>query len=84
MKEEDVRDLEQLPAPMILLGDFNAHNSLWGSEKMSTSGKMMEKIFNRYNLLCIDKIEETNYRAFACSKSTIDLTIASLMIAPDF
>ena len=27
--EEDMRDLlEQLTAPMILLGDFNAHNSL--------------------------------------------------------
>ena len=27
--EEDIRDLlEQLPAPMILLGDFNAHNPL--------------------------------------------------------
>ena len=36
-EEDDIRELlEQLPAPMILLGDFNAHNTLWGSEKMST------------------------------------------------
>ena len=29
--EEHKRDLlEQLPAPMILLGDFNTHNPLWG------------------------------------------------------
>ena len=35
--EDDMRDLlEQLPAPMILLGDFNVRNSLWVSEKMST------------------------------------------------
>ena len=54
--EEDMRDLlEHLPAPMILLGDFNAHNSLWGSEKMSTRGRIMEKILDRYNLLCIKK-----------------------------
>ena len=32
--EEDIRDLmEQLPAPMILLGQFNTHKSLFGSEK---------------------------------------------------
>ena len=43
--EEDMRELlEQLPAPMILLGDFNAHNPLWGSEKISTRGKIMKKI----------------------------------------
>ena len=41
--EEDTRDLlEQLPTPMILLDDFNAHNPLYGSEKMSTRRRMME------------------------------------------
>ena len=35
--EKDMVDLqEQLPAIMILLGDFNAHNPLWGSNKIST------------------------------------------------
>ena len=54
--EEDKRYLlEQLSAPMILLEDFNAHNPLWGSEKMSTRGRMMGKILDRYNLLCINK-----------------------------
>ena len=41
----------------------------------------MKKIFDRYNLLCINKKEETYYRAFEGRKLTIDLTIASLMIA---
>ena len=73
--EEDMRELlEQLLAPMILLGDFNTHNPLWGSKKMSTRGRMMEKILDRYNLLCINKKEETYYRAFDGSKLTIDLT----------
>ena len=41
--EENMRDvLEQLPTPMILLGDFNAHNPLWGSEKINTRGRMVE------------------------------------------
>ena len=43
---EDMRDLlEQLPAPIILLGDFNAHNQ-WRSVKISTRGRMLEKILN--------------------------------------
>ena len=34
MREEETRDLlKQLSAPMILLGDFNTHNPLWGSQK---------------------------------------------------
>ena len=37
---KDSRDLlEQLPAPMILLEDFNARNPLWGSKKMSKRGR---------------------------------------------
>ena len=48
---------------------------------MSTRGKMMEKILDKKNLFCIDKKEETYYRAFDSSKLTIDLTIASLTIA---
>ena len=47
--------LKQLSAPMILLRDFNAHNPLWESKKISTRGRMKEKIFDRYNLLCIKK-----------------------------
>ena len=49
--EEDMRELlEQLPAPMDLLRDFNAHNTIWGSKKMIT-----REILNRYNLLYINK-----------------------------
>ena len=56
--DEDMRDLlKELPAPMILLGDFNAHNPLWRNEKMSTRRRMKEKILDRYNLLCINKKE---------------------------
>ena len=43
----------------------------------------MEKIFDNYNFLCINKKEETYYRAFDSRKSTIDLAIASLMIATE-
>ena len=32
--KEDMRDLlKELPGPVLLLGDFNAHNPLWGGKK---------------------------------------------------
>ena len=50
--KEDKRDLlKQLPEPIILQADFKAHNSLWGSEKISTRGRMLEKILDRYKIL---------------------------------
>ena len=83
--EQELIDLlEQLPAPLILLGDFNAHNPLWGSEKMSTRGRILENILDRFNLLCLNEKEETYYRAFDGAKSTIDLTISSTTIAPEY
>jgi len=32
----------QLPPPVLLLGDFNAHSQQWGSNKRSSRGKMVE------------------------------------------
>ena len=83
--EQELIDLlEQLPAPLILLGDFNAHNPLWGSEKMSTRGRILENILDKFNLLCLNEKEETYYRAFDGIKSTIDLTLTSITIAPEY
>ena len=42
----------------------------------------MKKILDRHNLFCINKKEETCYRAFYSSKLTIGLSIAGLTIAP--
>ena len=67
---------------MILLGDFNAHNPLHESEKMSTTERMLEKILDRYNLLCLNEKEETYYRVYEGCKLTIDLTLANITIAP--
>ena len=59
---------------MILLEDFNAHNPLWRSEKMST----------RYNLLCLNDKKETYYRANDGCKLTINLTLANLTIVSEY
>src|ERR1044071_2090003 len=42
--------IDQLPRPAMLLGDFNAHNSLWGSSHMTPRGKQIEVIIGDQDL----------------------------------
>ena len=35
--------INQLPPPMMLLGDFNAHSELWGSGRTETRGRKLER-----------------------------------------
>jgi hypothetical protein len=44
--------LNQLPSPYIIMGDFNGHNPLWGSDKLTDKGKKLEDFANQNNL-CI-------------------------------
>ena len=56
-----MRDLmEQLPAPIILLEVFNADSPLWGSEKVSTIGRILEKNLDRYNLMYLNEKKGKN------------------------
>ena len=44
----NLSDLEnlftQLPTPVLLLGDFNAHSPVWGSNKVDRRGKIVEDL----------------------------------------
>ena len=51
---------------------------------MSTKRRMIEKIPDSYNLLCLNEKKETYYRAHNGCKSTIDLTLTNLIIAPEY
>ena len=73
VRKEDMRDLlNQHPRPIILMENFNAHNTLWGCEKTSARWKMLEQILDELNLFCLNENEETYYRAYDGCKSTID------------
>ena len=40
----------ELPSPVALLGDFNAHNSAWGSENTDTRGRLLEDCIHDHSL----------------------------------
>jgi len=42
--------ITQLPPPILLLGDLNAHSSLWGCCKTDVRGKLVEDILLKHNL----------------------------------
>ena len=51
--ENDLQSLiNQLPAPFLLLGDFNAHNPLWGGNMLDSGGKIIEDIIDRNPITC--------------------------------
>ena len=67
---------ESLPKPCILLGDFNAHNRIWGEQQTIFRTREMEHIINISNLNILNTGQPTHV-----SGSAIDLTVTSLEIA---
>jgi len=50
----DIKDLEdlyvQLPSPVLLLGDFNAHSQTWGCRDTNRPGKCIEDFILKQNV----------------------------------
>jgi len=65
----------QLPPPVLLLGDFNAHSQQWGSNKRSPRGKMMEDFLLKSNLSLLNSGSPTYLHPATASFSAIDLSI---------
>ena len=74
----------QLPKPFIILGDFNAHNSIWGSNKNTTRGKLIESIINTHNLCLLNDNTKTYLHPASGTLTNIDLTICDPSLFLDF
>ena len=88
--EFDERDLEallrQLPKPYLLLGDLNAHNTLWYSKSICGRGKKIEDVLVSNDCFFLDKNKDTHFHSHEGRylSSHIDLSIASLDLLLDF
>jgi ribonuclease HI len=70
--------LDQLPSPVLLLGDFNAHNIIWGCNKTNNRGKVIEDFITRQDLCVLNKKDTHTYlHPSSGSFSSIDLSICS-------
>jgi len=76
--------IRQLPPPVLLLGDFNAHHQQLGSTKRSTRGKMVEDFLFKTNLSLLNSGSPTYLHPAAASFSAIDLSITHPALYLDF
>ena len=76
--------IDQLPPPFLLLGDFNAHNPLWGGNVLDVYGTIVENILNTNDVILYNDGSMTYHHIHTNTYSAIDLSICSSNIAMDF
>jgi len=69
--------IDNLPAPFIIFGDFNSHNTLWGSTRTDTNGAALEQVIFNRDISVINDGRYTHFSIANGSHSAIDLTIAT-------
>lgn len=72
-----------LLGPLLFLGDFNAHNHIWGSATINRKGKMLEDFISNHDLIVLNSNSPTHFSSNGTS-SIIDLTVASPTISTFF
>ena len=81
----DVRLLiNQLPTPFLLLGDFNAHNPLWGGNTLDEKGRIFEDIIDNHNITLLNNGAMTYHNIYSNTYSAIDLSICSSNLHVDY
>ncbi|GLV40930.1 hypothetical protein CBL_08504 [Carabus blaptoides fortunei] len=72
----------QLPPPFILAGDFNAHNTLWGTTKDDRRGKQIENIIDN-NATLLNDGSPTHLCTGSGNFSCIDITLCHPRLTPN-
>ena len=83
--KNDIQNLiNQLPSPFLQLGDFNAHNPLWGGDVLDSEGKIIEDIINSNPLTLYNDGSKTFHNIHSNQLSAIDLSLCSASLHLDF
>ena len=85
LQQRDLNSLiNQLPTPFLLLGDFNAHNPLWGSPDTNSRGIIIEDIITNSCLCILNNGDNTYFHEPSKTFHAIDLIISSPTLFPYF
>lgn len=76
--------IAQLPTPVLLLGDFNSHSTLWGCGSLNTRGKIIEDFINNNNLCLLNNKSYTYLHPATGSLTAIDLTLCDPSTMMDY
>ena len=61
----------------VICGDFNGHNTLWGSKNTDTNGRNIENFIHKHNLICLNNGEGTRINVSHGTMSCIDISLTS-------
>lgn len=79
ISKSDLTNLtSQFNLPYLLLGDFNSHNTIWGSSRTDSRGNIIEEFIDENNLNILNNINCATHFSFAYQTfSNIDLSLVS-------
>ena len=79
--ETAIKDLfEQLPHPIILMGDVNSYNTLWGSEYTNVRGRILKEVACNKGLIIMNNGAPT--KIGFNTETCFDLTVTSPTLGP--
>ena len=67
----------ELPPPLLLLGDFNAHSTSWGCNDSNTRGRLLERFIDDEILCVLNTGMRTHFTLPSGQTSALDLSIVS-------
>ena len=76
--------ISQLPPPFLIVGDFNSHNKLWGSEETDNKGIILEDFLNDYDLSLLNGKVPTYLSPSSGKYSNLDLSITHPALYLDY
>ncbi|GFY10546.1 putative RNA-directed DNA polymerase from transposon X-element [Trichonephila clavipes] len=74
--------VSQLPAPFLLLGDFNRHSPLWGHDDTNSCGRQVEQLISDHCLCLHNNHEKTYFHAPTRTLHSLDLAICTPSLLP--
>ena len=70
-RRELIQLISELPEPLLILGDFNAHHSLWGCENIDVRGRVLERIIQDEQLGILNTGTRTHFTMPSGSTSAL-------------
>ena len=76
--------INQLEAPFLILGDFNARHVKWRNYRINNKGRMFERLITRLHNICILNYNKPTHHIQTDSFTNVDLSICSPDLFNDF
>ena len=83
-KQDLIHLISQLPPPFIIMGDFNGHSPLWGSNDENTRGQMIQSVFEELDICLFNNGSPTYINATSHLPFHLDLTVCDPTLLLDF